>query len=235
MSLADISLADLIGLFLGLIFTLLVFSYLLGDNPLFRVTISIFIGVAAGYAGAVTFYSVLLPRLFMPLFGSDRGEQVLTIVPLLLGGLMLTKISPRLARLGNLSMAYLVGVGAAIAIGGAMMGTLFPQAGASINLFDRQSMANSSTNFWVQVANGVVILGGTITTLAYFHFGAQVNSGTASGRAPWIDSLAQVGQIFIAITFGVLFAGVYAAALTALIERVSALIHFVSPLLQPFL
>ena len=44
---------DLLSAILGLIFTLMVFSYLLDDNPLFRVAVYIFIGVSAGYAATV--------------------------------------------------------------------------------------------------------------------------------------------------------------------------------------
>jgi len=41
-------------------------------------------------------------------------------------------------------------------------------------------------------------------------------------RFGFIELIAFVGSIFLAITLGVLFAGVYSAALTALIER----LHF---------
>ncbi len=43
--------------------------------------------------------------------------------------------------------------------------------------------------------------------------------------------IAWVGRIFIAITFGVLFAGVYMSALTAMIERLSTIINFVRGLI----
>ena len=46
------------------------------------------------------------------------------------------------------------------------------------------------------------------------------------GRLRLIEFCASVGRIFIGITLGTIFAGVYAAALTALIERISALINF---------
>ena len=38
--------------------------------------------------------------------------------------------------------------------------------------------------------------------------------------------IAWVGRIFIAITLGVLFAGVYMSALTAMIERLGFVINF---------
>ena len=235
MSIAELGLADLIGVILGFFFTLLVFSYIFGDNPLFRITIHIFIGVAAGYAGMVAIYNVLIPRLLIPLLSQDRGEQLLTLVPLLLGLLLLTKLFPRFARIGNFSMAYLVGVGAAAAIGGAVLGTLFPQTSASINLFDLQAAREAGTNAGIQFINGGIILLGTLSTLAYFHFGTRSQSDQPIQRQPWIEWVSKIGGFFIAVAFGVLFAGVYAAALAALVERLFFLVDFIRPFIEPFI
>ena len=59
---------DLVAGILGFIFTLLIFSYLIGDNPLFRVAIYIFIGVSSGYIAAVALWQVIIPRLLYPLY-----------------------------------------------------------------------------------------------------------------------------------------------------------------------
>jgi hypothetical protein len=231
MNIADLTLADLFGILIGFFFTLMVFSYILGDNPLFRLTLHLFIGVAAGYAAIVAIYSVILPRLVVPLLSDKPGEQLLTLIPLLLSLLLLTKILPQLSRLGNVSMAFLVGVGAATAIGGAVTGTLFPQTTASINLFDLPSIKASGENLWFQLVNSFIILLGTITTLIYFHFGTPSRLTKASNLRAGIENLGQIGQFFIAITFGVLFAGVYSAALSALIERLTLFVDFLKPLL----
>ena len=52
---------DGIGAFLGFVLTLLIFSYLIGDNPLFRITVHIFIGVSAGFAAVIALENVILP------------------------------------------------------------------------------------------------------------------------------------------------------------------------------
>ena len=41
----------------------------------------------------------------------------------------------------------------------------------------------------------------------------------APSRPLFVETLAQVGQLFLAVTLGSLFAGVFSAAITALIER----------------
>ena len=41
---------DTAGLVVGAVLTLLIFSYLLGDNPLYRLTLHIFVGALVGYS-----------------------------------------------------------------------------------------------------------------------------------------------------------------------------------------
>ena len=209
------------------VLTLMILSYLIGDNPFFRVAVYIFVGVSAGYAGAVAWYQVLQPRLFQPLLTGSLVDRALAILPLLLGVLLLMKISPRTARLGNVSMGYLVGVGAAVAVGGVVMGTLFPQVLASINMFGTSTAGGS----WLEIIIlGLLTLVGTVTTLVYFHFGAKA-SPTGPKRNKLVGALSWVGQVYIAITFGVLFAGAFTAAMTALIERWSFILSFIRTLI----
>lgn len=106
--------ADTIGAVVGFVLTLLVFSYIFGDNFLFRLTTHVFIGVAAGYAAVLVVYNVILPQKF----SLQQDELVRWLPPLIFGLLMLTKLSPRFSRFGNPVLAYLVGAGAAAAIGG---------------------------------------------------------------------------------------------------------------------
>lgn len=225
------NLADWVGAFLGFTLTLLVFSYLVGDNPLFRITLHIFIGVSAGFAVVVAIYNIILPRLLVPIFVSDRGEQILSLFPLILAGLLFSKISPRFAFIGNLPMAYLVGVSAAAAIGGAVTGTVIPQVLASMNLFDVQSNQAFDASVGLRLLNGIIILIGTIATLAYFQFGILSQTDNKNQFQIWIDGLGQIGQVFIALTFGFLFAGIFSAALTALIGRVLFSVDFIRDIL----
>jgi hypothetical protein len=216
---------EIISAAVGLILTLLVFSYLIADNPLFRMTVYLFIGTASGYAATVIWQYVLVPKLIVPLLTSDPNQLALAIVPLILGLSLLAKLFPRIAGVGNFAMAILVGVGAATALGGAVLGTLIPQARAAIDALDFRSTGNFFT-----LVEGAVMLVGTVVTLGYFQFSAgRAPDGTVK-RNVFFEFIAWVGRIFIAITFGVLFAGVYMAALTAMIERLSSMINFIRQL-----
>jgi hypothetical protein len=224
---------EVISGFIGLILTLLVFSYLVGDNPLFRFAIYLFIGVSSGYAAFAAWIYILWPKLFSPLlsqFGSrDLTQLILLAVPLVLTVSLLAKLSPRTSWMGNFAMAILVGVGAATAVGGALMGTLVPQAQAAMNEFDMGSVSGSA--ILVRLVQAAIMFFGTILTLAAFHY--------TTGRAPdgsarkngFLDGLGTAGRVFISITLGVLFAGVYMASLTAMIERLNSLILFTRQLI----
>lgn len=218
--------SDWIGALFGFVLTLLVFSYLVGDNPLFRITLHLFIGVSAGFAATVVIYNVIFPRMFAPLIYGQGSEQILALVPIILSGMLITKISPRFAFIGNLSMAYIVGVSAAAAIGGAVLGTLIPQTLASMNLLDVQASQAFDADLGLRLVNGIIILIGTLTTLAYFQFSSLSSITEKTQLQTWIEALGQIGQVFVAITFGFLFAGVFSAALTALIGRALFSVEF---------
>ena len=204
---------DLIWTLVAFFLTIFIFSYLFGDNFLFRFATYLLVGVSAGYVFILVIFHVIIPRLIVPLqTRTGLGELLVLVVPPLIGGtLLLTKISPRLSALGTLPMAYLVGVGAAVAVGGAVFGTLMGQVTGTAN------------TLVLSAFEGFVVLVGTVCTLAYFQFGGTARTGQAIVRPQPVEWMATAGQVFVGITLGALFAGVYTAALTALMERLAYL------------
>jgi hypothetical protein len=220
------NLTEFIGLALGFLLTILVFSYLLGDNPFFRLAIHIFIGVSAAYVALITINNVLIPRLVVPIITGSQGERLQSIILVIPSLFLFLKVTP-LRNAGNWVVAILVGIGAAAAIGGAITGTLFPQILGTINSVDPSTYL-ITTNLWDQAINGTIIVLGTITTLVYFHFGTMGIPGQPNQRLPIIETISHVGKIFLAVTFGALYAGVYLSALAALVERLSFLWDFLN-------
>ena len=225
-------LTDPLGAIIGFALTIMVLSYIIGDNILFRLAIYIFIGVASGYAAVLILYNVLWYQVLVPIFqmiSTGETDGLLTyaihVLPaVILGIWMLTKASPRLSRGGTPVLAFLTGVGAATVIAGAVRGTIFPQVGASANLMNIQSGPSELNELVGWFINGLIILAGTVTTLIYFQFGVKrQEEGVPVQRSVFLEYLSTAGQGFIVITLGVLFVGVYLATLTALIDRVSYL------------
>jgi hypothetical protein len=212
--------ADLIGGALGFFFTIALLSYLIGDNPLYRVALHLFIGVSVGYVALVVIYQALLPRLFSPLIsGASRGDWVvfgLAAIPLLLFVLLLLRLNPRFRGLGNLAVAFLIGVGTAVAIGGAVRGTLIPQVASTYNM--RQY------GLTPLVFNGLIILVGTVATLLYFQFWMRGRAASGeSQRVALLRYAGYVGQAFLMLTLGVIYGGMILSGMAILSERLMAL------------
>jgi len=216
--------SDFIVGIIGFLFTIMILSYLIGDNFLFRLAVHIFVGASAGYVAAVAIHQVIGPYLIQPIFKAFQvgayKELSLYAIPLIFSVLMLMKMSPRLSGLGDSAVGYLVGAGAAVAISGAVLGTIIPQVQAASQPFAWLQNPNPLGTLF----NGAIMLVGTISTLAYFHFGARRADDGSVKRNVVVEGLAWVGKLFIALTLGVLFAGVFSAALTALIERIYSML-----------
>ncbi len=185
---------DLIGVWIGGILTLLVFSYLLGDSPLFRFAQAVFVGVTIGYATTVAVHLVLLPRLFIPLANGFPNTWPL-FVPLLLGIMLLLKLRTRWAGIGNIPIGYLFGSEAPWRSVGALSGALLPQLGATL-------MSLSPLQSPGTLINNLLLVIGTIGTLLSFRF-------LTGGERPLIrllDSIGRgwgyIGRWFMLIAFG---------------------------------
>lgn len=227
----DINLVEMAGILVAAVLTLFVFSYLLGDNVLYRLAEHLFVGVAVGYAVVVAFHSVLASKLFTPLvaaLGEGNWQQVtLLAIPLALGLLLLTKPFKSITWLGNISMAFLIGVGAALAIGGALLGTLLPQADATADV------AHYSTRYGdsLGLISGIVVLIGTIGVLVHFHFAAGQEGPVARLRNGLVRIWGGLGRWFILIAFSAILAVTFTSRLSLLIARIEFLLSSVRGLL----
>jgi len=155
-------------------------------------------------------------------------------IPLVLIVLLILSQFRRFKSFGSLPLAFLTGVGAAIVIGGTVLGTLLPQSGAIVDLFDPALWDPGSNLVWLTIAEAVLMLLGVIGTLAYFHFGRKQNAMSAkdySERPLVLEAWGKVGQVFIGITLGAIFVGVFSTTLTALIDRILVISQFIQTLL----
>lgn len=212
----DASVVDTAGTLVALALTLFVFSYLIGDNVLYRLAEHIFVGVAVGYTVVLVFHTVLASKLLFPMVESIEQQNwtqfSLLLVSLGFGLLLLTKPSRTLSWLGNLSLAVLLGVGAALAIGGALLGTLLPQVSATGDI--------TRYGPGLGVFSGLVILAGTTGVLLHFYFGASREGRLAGLRERLVQVWGGLGRWFIVIAFGALLATTFVSRLSLLVGRV---------------
>jgi hypothetical protein len=213
---------DFLASVVAFLITIMILSYLIGDNPLFRLAVSVFVGVAAGFVAAVAWWQVLLPKLILPLLAGQFLDRAMLAVPLVLSGLLLMKAWPPLSRLGAPALGLLIGVASAVAVGGALRGTLIPQLSASVD-----GLSAGQTSSLERLADGAFVLVGLVASLVYFQFSAGVRKDGSIARPRVLEWVAALGGALIAITLGILFSGVYSAAVTALIERLHFLLLLV--------
>ncbi len=193
-----------IAMVVSALLTLMIFSYLLGDNFLYRLAVALFVGASAGYILIVSVESVLIPWINLTLIGGFTNPNfAIGMMPVLIGILLLFKISPRLSRFGNLGLVCVLGVGTAVTIWGAVTGTLLPLANGAASAL---TPAN--------VLDGLIIVIGTTCVLIYFtYIGVRRPWGAVEQPLP-IKLAARVGQGFIIVTLGATYALVILSALT---------------------
>jgi hypothetical protein len=204
---------EIVGLVIGTVLTLMIFSYLLGDNALYRWALALLVGVGVGYALGIAIRFLVFDWIAEAMRANDPTVSLTYAIPLLLGGLLLFKGFGRsnIAVLGNIPLAFLVGVGAAVAVSGALTGTLIPQIRATGTALNVQGPL-------LTLIEGGIVLIGTIATLTFFSptSRAAQQRGLVAGIRGGIQSL---GQVFLVIALGVAFAGALTSALTAWVMR----------------
>ena len=218
-------LSETIGLIIAAILTLMVFSYILGDNFLFRLAAHIFVGVAVGYAIIIVWYQVFVPALV-------AGSFIRAVPALFLCFLLLFKIRPAqsgfASTLGGLALAFIVGIGAALALGGSLFGTLIPQvsASASISLNPEHYQDTEAGAGLVDWLNNIIILLGTIGTFFYFTFAVRAPGAFGGLREGFVRFWAGMGRLIIIFTLGALYANTFSSRLALLVSRLQFLAGF---------
>lgn len=222
---------EILGVAVGAILTLLVFSYLIHDTFLFRLAQAVFVGVAIGYGASLIIQNIILKSLVLPLLNREP-DSVFLLFPLVLGILLfvfnLDKRGEFRSLMGNLPIAYLLGVGAALALVGALSGTLIPQFLRAIESVRR------SGNL-LEVVNGLIMLIGTAGALLAFRFTTNFQQQPLRLYASIARVWGGIGRGFIFITLGALFASVLTARVSVLIGQLYFVINdFPAALAQLF-
>ena len=240
-----IGVANVAGLWVGLLLSLLIFSRIFGDHLLARLAQYLLVGASLGYLAVLLIQNVLRPRLIQPLLQDPITDPWL-IVPLLLGVLLffagLDRIvqqakpkssAPALWRrwlymLGMVPVALVVGMAIATAIVGTVQGTLLPQFFRAA----QRGFPRGGTNG--QLVTGLLTL--LVTTGALLHLyvetpnvetpNVKVPAG-AKGAATVGGRLASgllglwtwVGKRALWLAAGMIFARLIASRLSLLIAR----------------
>ena len=207
---------EVVGLWIGAILTLGIFSFLYKDNPFYKFSEALFVGVSAGYWFVVTFWQYFLPKLIDNLV---LAYAVLTVegkidyhwVYLLGGGLgilMLLRLLPNVGWLSRWSLAFIVGTTAGLQF------TRYLESNGIIQVKGTILPLIVGGNLNTTIGN-VIIVVGTFCGLIYFFFSKE-HKGAFGGAA-------RVGVWFLMITFGALFGYTVMSRMSLLIGRMDYL------------
>ena len=206
---------DIIGVWLSVLMTLCILSYLYGDNPFYKIAEHIFVGVSAGYIFALTWWDQIWPNLFGRLFPSyvDAGFDFSPsyIIPLILGIFMLFRLIPSLSWLARFPIAFIVGMAAGLKVY------------VYINSNILMQIQNSGIDFSKsggEIFNHILILVGVISSLVYFFFSKE-HKGT-------IGKISKLGIYFLMIKFGASFGFAVMGRISLLIGRFEELLTYSS-------
>lgn len=213
---------------LSFILTLMVFSYLLGDLPfignLYRIAVYIFIGMAAAFTLIVSYEGLILPYLqdiqdpstSWTALG-QQADVTIFLTALLFGGLLLLKPVGGLAWLTNSVFAVVIVVGAAVAVVGALSGTLFPLLTATAAV-----PIGFMTDFDATLET-LLIFVGTATGLFYFHYQARAGTDGVAEPSRLSRGARHIGKAFLVTALGAIYASTILTCLTILTERIGFL------------
>lgn len=189
-----------ISFWISLSLTLVIFSYLLADNVLYRIAVSVFIGLAAAFTTIVTVQSIFLPLLI-----GEQTNFTVFLVAVILGLLLLLKPFGAMRLISNIAFGMLIAVGTAAAIVGAISGTIIP-------FISQTTQLNVDDGIWTLVS-GIILIVGVVSSLLYFNYSARVRADGTIERGRIMQGIAAIGRGFIIVTLGALYG---AAILTSL-------------------
>jgi len=159
--------------------TIAAYSFLWKENRVYRAAEHIFVGIGAGYS-LVMGYTNIVGKAWDPI---TKKGQVYLIIPVIMGLLLFARFNKSLNWASRVPLAFLVGMGAAVALRGAIEQQFVKQVQATMMPLDS--------------INNLIVVLGTIGVLSYFFFTFPKN------RALAVSS--DFGRWVMMVTFGAAF------------------------------
>ena len=123
---------EVIGIWLGALLTLSLYSFLYRDNPFYKFAEHLFVGMSAGYWVIYNIFNVLIPNWWERMLPEGGGFSWVWVIPGLFALFMLMRIVPRLAGWSRLSLAMIVGTGAGMNLVGYLQSNALAQVEGTI-------------------------------------------------------------------------------------------------------
>jgi len=215
--------ATIIGAWVATGLTLFIFSFLYKDNPLFKLAENLYVGVSVGYTIVKTYDTVIVHLIWKPIV---ENQEWTLLIPVTIGLLMLTRYVPKAAWLSRYAFAFIVGVGAGLAIPRTVSSFILKQIEDTVRPLLMLVPGDGVTFSWnlmnpASSVNVIIVLIGVSSVLFYFFFSVE-HSGPGK-------MVARTGVLFLMIAFGAAFGYTVMARMSLLIGRLTDLIEYSDP------
>lgn len=215
--------ATIIGAWVATGLTLFIFSFLYEDNPLFKLAENLYVGVSVGYTIVKTYDTVIVHLIWKPIV---ENQEWTLLIPVTIGLLMLTRYVPKAAWLSRYAFAFIVGVGAGLAIPRTVSSFILKQIEDTVRPLLMLVPGDGVTFSWnlmnpASSVNVIIVLIGVSSVLFYFFFSVE-HSGPGK-------TVARTGVLFLMIAFGAAFGYTVMARMSLLIGRLTDLIEYSDP------
>jgi hypothetical protein len=215
-----------LGAGVAFVLTLMVFSYLIGDNVVFQIAEHLLVGVSIGWATLQILFGVVVPAVDTIWQESSSSSPTVGIIltyaiPLGLGLLLLLRSSRAARPLTNLIIGLVIGTVAALSLAGAVAGTLVPQVGQTI-----VSLRGGEGKSGADIIGNIVLVLGALLSLAYFQFTVMKKESDIVSPIGNVGAVTRMlGRWSLMLAFGAVFGAVFLTYFAALIDRLIFLIN----------
>ncbi len=186
--------------------TLFLFSFLYKENPLYRTTEHMFIGLSAAHTVVMNFDNYIRPIFRDEIAG--KGNYVY-ILPFLIGLLVYTRYSKGINWLARIPISLTVGYG----IGYTLALSPLPFLGQVTDTFIKFAGATTGATI-----NNILFFVLAMSALAYFFF--TVNLGN-SAATQWVSTL---GRMTLVVAFGASYGSTVQGRISLLLGRLQFLL-----------
>jgi hypothetical protein len=200
---------EILGIWLGAVVTLCLYSFLYRDNPFYKFAEHLFVGMSAGYWVIYSIFNVLIPNWWQNMFPEGGGFVWIWLIPGIFALFMLARMVPKIAGLSRLALGMIIGTGAGLNM---------------VSYFQTNAMAQVKGTIFSVASGGVwsifsslVLVVGVVSGLVYLFF-SKAHTGI-------VGKTANVGITILMVAFGASFGYTIMARLSLLIGRCQFLLE----------
>lgn len=199
---------ELFGIWIAAALTLGIISFLYKDNVVYKASEAIFVGISAGYWFIVFFWDMMYGKFWAQTVGAAPGEaEWYPWIGLVLGILMLARLSGKYGWISRWPLAFIVGATAGLYMMVFFVSNAMKQISSTIMpIFQGTPTA---------IFDNLVIVIGVSCGLVYFFFSKE-HKGAFGGAA-------KIGVWFLMVTFGASFGYTVMSRMSLMLGRLDFL------------